>query len=67
MYKRQKQLYEVFLASSKTTAVIMFMVASAAVSAWLIAVADLPGQLIVALQPFMPVSYTHLDVYKRQD
>ena len=48
-----KQLYEVFLASSKTTAVIMFMVASAAVSAWLIAIADLPGQLIQILQPFM--------------
>ena len=48
-----KQLYEVFLASAKTTAVIMFMVASAAVSAWLIAIADLPGQLIQILQPFM--------------
>jgi tripartite ATP-independent transporter DctM subunit len=48
-----KQLYEVFVAASKTTAVIMFMVASAAVSAWLIAIADLPGQLIAILQPFM--------------
>jgi tripartite ATP-independent transporter DctM subunit len=48
-----KQLYEVFAASAKTTAVIMFMVAAAAVSAWLIAVADLPGQLIGILQPFM--------------
>ena len=48
-----KQLFEVFLASAKTTAVIMFMVASAAVSAWLIAIADLPGQLIQILQPFM--------------
>jgi tripartite ATP-independent transporter DctM subunit len=48
-----KQLYEVFVAASKTTAVIMFMVASAAVSAWLITIADLPGQLIAILQPFM--------------
>ena len=48
-----KQLYEVFLASAKTTSIIMFMVAAAAVSAWLIAVADLPGQLIGILEPFM--------------
>jgi tripartite ATP-independent transporter DctM subunit len=31
----------------------MFMVAAAAVSAWLIAVADLPSQLISILEPFM--------------
>lgn len=48
-----KQLYEVFVVSSKTTSIIMFMVAAASVSAWLIAVADLPGQLIVLLEPFM--------------
>ncbi|MBP9905160.1 MAG: TRAP transporter large permease subunit [Rhodoferax sp.] len=48
-----KRLYEVFAASSKTTAIIMFMVAAASVSAWLIAVADLPGQLIAILEPFM--------------
>ncbi len=47
------QLYEVFLAAAKTTSVIMFLVAAAAVSAWLIAVANLPGQLIELLQPFM--------------
>lgn len=47
------RLYEVFAASSKTTAIIMFMVAAASVSAWLIAVADLPGQLIAILEPFM--------------
>ncbi len=48
-----KQLYEVFAASAKTTSIIMFMVAAAAVSAWLIAVADLPSQLISILEPFM--------------
>lgn len=48
-----KQLYEVFAASAKTTSIIMFMVAAASVSAWLIAVADLPGQLITVLEPFM--------------
>lgn len=48
-----KQMYEVMVAASKTTAVIMFLVASAAVSAWLITVAQLPTQLIVLLEPFM--------------
>ena len=48
-----KQLYAVFAASAKTTSIIMFMVAAAAVSAWLIAVADLPSQLISILEPFM--------------
>lgn len=48
-----KQLYEVFVSASKTTAIIMFLVAAAAMSAWLITVANLPGQLIELLQPFM--------------
>ena len=47
------QLYEVMVAASKTTAIIMFLVAAAAVSAWLITVAQLPMQLIELLQPFM--------------
>ena len=47
------QLYEVMVAASKTTAIIMFLVAAAAVSAWLITVAQLPQQLIELLQPFM--------------
>jgi TRAP-type transport system large permease protein len=50
---RLHQLYDVFVAAAKTTSVIMFIVAAAAVSAWLIAVANLPGQLIELLQPFM--------------
>jgi len=50
---RLHQLYEVFVSASKTTAIIMFLVAAAAVSAWLITVANLPGQLIEFLQPFM--------------
>ena len=47
------QIYEVMVAASKTTAVIMFLVAGASVSAWLITVAQLPAQLIDLLQPFM--------------
>jgi TRAP-type transport system large permease protein len=47
------QLYSVFLAAGKTTAVIMFLVAAAMVSAWLITVADLPSKMIALLEPFM--------------
>jgi tripartite ATP-independent transporter DctM subunit len=48
-----KEVYEVFVAAAKTTAVIMFLVAAAMVSAWLITVADIPSQMIGMLQPFM--------------
>ena len=47
------QLYHVFLAAAKTTAVIMFLVAAAMVSAWLITVANLPGQIVELLQPLL--------------
>lgn len=47
------QLYEVFASAAKTTAVIMFLVAAAMVSAWLITVADLPGKMVDLLQPLL--------------
>jgi len=47
------QLHEVFLSAAKTTAVIMFLVAAAMVSAWLITVADIPSKMITLLEPFM--------------
>jgi TRAP-type transport system large permease protein len=47
------QLYGVFVAAAKTTAVVMFLVAAAMVSAWLITVANLPAQLIELLQPLL--------------
>ena len=47
------QLYTVFLNAARTTAVIMFLVAAAMVSAWLITVAQLPDQIISLLQPFL--------------
>ena len=43
----------VFLAAAKTTAVIMFLVAAAMVSAWMITVANLPDQVINLLQPLL--------------
>ena len=47
------QLHEVFVSAAKTTAVIMFLVAAAMVSAWLITVADIPSKMITLLEPFM--------------
>ncbi|MFM8574961.1 MAG: TRAP transporter large permease [Limnohabitans sp.] len=48
-----KQLFEVFVASARTTAVVMFLVAAAMVSAWMITVANLPDQVITLLQPLL--------------
>jgi tripartite ATP-independent transporter DctM subunit len=47
------QLYGVFLAAAKTTAVVMFLVAAAMVSAWLITVAQLPDQVVALLKPLL--------------
>jgi TRAP-type transport system large permease protein len=47
------QLWHVFVSAAKTTAVIMFLVAAAMVSAWLITIANLPQELITLLQPFI--------------
>ena len=48
-----KDLYPLFVSSAKTSAVVMFLVAAAMVSAWLITVANLPAQLIDILQPLL--------------
>ena len=48
-----KQIFQVFLAAAKTTAVIMFLVAAAMVSAWLITVAQLPDQVVALLSPLL--------------
>lgn len=47
------QLYAIFVSAAKTTSVVMFLVAAAMVSAWLITVADLPSKVAVLLEPFM--------------
>ncbi len=46
------QLYRVMLIAAKTTAVVMFLVASALVSAWLITQANIPAELAGVLAPF---------------
>jgi tripartite ATP-independent transporter DctM subunit len=46
-------VYDVFLTAAKTTSVVMFLVAAAMVSAWMITVADLPGLVTELLEPLM--------------
>lgn len=47
------QLYGLFQAAAQTTAVIMFLVAAAMVSAWMITVANLPAELVTLLKPLL--------------
>ncbi|MEJ8854818.1 TRAP transporter large permease subunit [Variovorax robiniae] len=48
-----KDLYGIFVGAAKTSAIVMFLIAAAMVSAWLITVADLPSKVVGLLQPFM--------------
>jgi TRAP-type transport system large permease protein len=48
-----KDLYQIVLTAGKTSAIVMFLVAAALVSAWLITVANIPAQIIELMQPFV--------------
>ncbi|MEO8389494.1 MAG: TRAP transporter large permease subunit [Polaromonas sp.] len=48
-----KTLYPLFVGAAKTSAIVMFLVAAAMVSAWLITVAQIPGQVVALLQPLL--------------
>lgn len=50
---KPSRIYHVLVASAKTSAVVMFLVAAAMVAAWLITVANLPAMVVALLQPFM--------------
>jgi len=50
---RWSTLPQLMLAAAKTSSTVMFLVACAMVSAWLITIADIPTQLIEWLRPFM--------------
>jgi tripartite ATP-independent transporter DctM subunit len=50
---RVSQLYDVFLRAAMTTSVIMFLVAAALVSSWLITVSEIANQVVELLRPFM--------------
>src|SRR6185436_9734207 len=48
-----KDVYGLLVTAAKTTSVIMFLIASALVSAWLITTSSVPQQIASLLQPFM--------------
>ena len=48
-----RDLYRVFASAARTTAVVMFLVAAAMVSSWLITIAQIPAQLVTLLQPLL--------------
>jgi tripartite ATP-independent transporter DctM subunit len=50
---KPRALYGLLLSAGKTTAVVMFLVAAAMVSAWLITVANIPTEVARLLEPFM--------------
>ena len=47
------QFYGVFVSAAKTSAVVLFLIAAAMVSAWLITVANLPTMVVGLLEPFL--------------
>ena len=47
------QLYRVFVTAARTSSLVMLLVAAAAVSAWLITIANIPAQLVSLLQPLL--------------
>ncbi len=48
-----QKLYDAVLSAARTSAVVMFLVAAALISAWLITVANIPDELIKLLNPFI--------------
>ena len=48
-----KDLYQLILNAAKTSSIVMFLVAAALVSAWLITVANIPAQIVSLMQPFI--------------
>ncbi|MEO6294081.1 MAG: TRAP transporter large permease subunit [Burkholderiaceae bacterium] len=48
-----KKLVPLFMSSARTCAIVMFLVAAAMVSAWLITVANLPAQVVSLLEPLL--------------
>lgn len=48
-----KNIYQAFVRSAKTSSVVMFLICAALVTSWLMAIANLPAQVVEALQPFL--------------
>ena len=47
------QLFAVFVTTAKITSTLMLLVAGSLVAAWMITIADLPGQIVELLEPLM--------------
>ena len=47
------QIFDVLVGATRSTGVVMFLIAAALVAAWLITIADLPGQMVTLLKPLM--------------
>jgi tripartite ATP-independent transporter DctM subunit len=50
---KPKMLYNLVLRAAKSTAVVMFLVAAALVSSWLITIADIGGDVVTLLHPLL--------------
>jgi TRAP-type transport system large permease protein len=50
---KPSELYAVFVTAGVTTAIVMFLVAAALVSAWLITVSEISAAIVDLLKPFM--------------
>ncbi len=50
---RLRDVYGLLVAAAKSTAVVVFLIAAALVSAWLITTSDVPQQVAALLKPFM--------------
>jgi tripartite ATP-independent transporter DctM subunit len=48
-----RRLYGLLVAAAKSTAVVVFLIAAALVSAWLITTSEVPQQVAALLEPFM--------------
>jgi tripartite ATP-independent transporter DctM subunit len=48
-----RQVYGLLVSAAKSTAVVVFLIAAALVSAWLITISDVPQQVAALLRPFM--------------
>ncbi|AOO79104.1 TRAP transporter large permease [Bosea vaviloviae] len=48
-----RQLYPILVQAAKSTSVVVFLIATALISAWLITMSELPGQVSAMLSPFM--------------
>lgn len=50
---KPREIPALFLSAAKTSSTVMFLVAAALVSAWLITIADIPAETTALLEPFM--------------